>query len=74
MKGVHDSQEKVPKVGTLMAGHEILHVAVPPPDRLEANLVEKVAAIVNKDLYGTRLLLVGKFVSANINSKETMLR
>ena len=39
---------------------EIVHVAIAPPDRLEANLIEKVAAIVNKDLYGTRRLLVGK--------------
>lgn len=43
-----------------MAGYEVVHVAIAPPDRLEANLIKKVAAIVGKDLYGTRLLLAGK--------------
>ena len=43
-----------------MAGYEIVHVAIAPPDRLEANLIKKVAALVDKDLYGTRLLLAGK--------------
>jgi hypothetical protein len=48
------------KEGTLMAGHNIVHVAVAPKDTLEAGLVERVAAIVNKDLHGTRLILAGK--------------
>jgi hypothetical protein len=43
-----------------MAGHDIVHVAVAPPDTLETNLIEKVAAIVNKDPYGIRLLLAGE--------------
>ncbi len=43
-----------------MAEYDIVHVAIAPPDMLEANLVEKVAAIVNKDIYGIRLLLAGK--------------
>jgi hypothetical protein len=43
-----------------MAGHEIVHVAIAPPHTLEANLIKEVAAIVDKDLYGTRLLLSGK--------------
>jgi len=43
-----------------MAGHEIVHVAMVPSPTLEANLIEKVAAIVGKDLYGTRLLLAGE--------------
>jgi len=38
----------------------VIDVAIAPPDVLEASLVEKAAAIVNKDLYGTRLLLAGK--------------
>ena len=46
--------------GTLMAGHEIVHVVMAPSHTLEANLVKKVAAIVGKDLYGTRLLLAGE--------------
>jgi hypothetical protein len=43
-----------------MTPSEIVHVAVAPPDRLEVNLIKQVAAIVNKDLYRTRLLLAGK--------------
>jgi len=43
-----------------MAGHEIVHVAMAPSHTLEANLIKKVAAIVGKDLYGTRLLLAGE--------------
>ena len=39
---------------------DIVHVAIAPPDTLEAGLAEKVAAIVNKNLSRTRLLLVGK--------------
>jgi hypothetical protein len=44
----------------MMAGHEIVHVAMVPSHRLEANLIEKVAAIIGKDLYRTRLLLAGE--------------
>lgn len=47
-------------MGTLMTGSDIVHVAIAPPDILEADLVERVSAIVNKDLYGTRLVLTGK--------------
>jgi CRP-like cAMP-binding protein len=43
-----------------MTGYDIVHVAVAPPNILEANLVKEVAAILNKDLYGTRLLLAGR--------------
>jgi len=43
-----------------MAEYDMLHVAIAPPDALEASVVERVAAIINKDLYGTRLLLTGK--------------
>jgi hypothetical protein len=39
---------------------DVIDVVIAPPDVLEASLVEKAAAIVNKDLYGTRLLLAGK--------------
>jgi hypothetical protein len=43
-----------------MAELDFIDVAIAPPDILETSLVEKVAAIVNKDLYGTRLQLAGK--------------
>lgn len=43
-----------------MTGHEIWHVAIAPPHTIETNLIEKVAAIVGKDLYGMRLVLAGE--------------
>jgi hypothetical protein len=43
-----------------MAGHEIVYVATAPSHTREANMIEKVAAIVGKDLYRTRLLLAGE--------------
>lgn len=43
-----------------MAGYEVVHVAVVPPSILEEELVEKVAAVVGKNLYETRLRLTGK--------------
>ena len=39
---------------------DVIGIAIAPPDVLEASLVEKVAAIFNKDLSGTRLQLSGK--------------
>ncbi len=44
-----------------MAEQEVVHVAILPPDTLDADLVGKVAAIVNKGIYDTRLLLAGGF-------------
>jgi hypothetical protein len=43
-----------------MAGLDVIDIAIAPPDALEESLVEKVAAIINKDIYGTRLQLAGK--------------
>jgi len=43
-----------------MAENEVVHVAVAPPPMLEEELVNKVAAIVSKNLYETRLRLKGK--------------
>jgi hypothetical protein len=40
--------------------NDIVHVALAPPDLVDASLVKKVATIINKDLYGTRLLLARK--------------
>jgi hypothetical protein len=42
-----------------MAAQDIVHLAIVPPPALEANLIERVAAIVNKNSYETRLLLTG---------------
>jgi len=55
-----------------MAVDEIMHVAVAPPDMLEANLIKEVAAIVKKDLYETRLMLVGKIpkIIAHYNNMQ----
>ena len=43
-----------------MAGYEVVHVAVAPPATLEEELIEKVAAVIGKNLYETRLRLTGK--------------
>jgi len=43
-----------------MAEHEVVHVAIAPPAMLEQELVKKVAAIVAKNHYETRLRLTGK--------------
>jgi rhodanese-related sulfurtransferase len=43
-----------------MAGYDVVHVAVAPPSTLEEELVKKVAAIVGKNLYETRLRLTGR--------------
>jgi len=43
-----------------MISQNMIHVAVAPPDKVEIELINKVAAIIRKDLYGTRLLLAGK--------------
>jgi hypothetical protein len=43
-----------------MAGHDMVHVAMAPPDTVEAGLAEKVAPVVKKDLFGARLLLGSK--------------
>lgn len=42
-----------------MDGSEIVHVVVAPPDTIESDLIMKVAAIINKDTYDTRLALAG---------------
>ena len=39
---------------------EIVQVAVAPPDSLEEDLIDRVAAIVDKDRQSTRILLAGK--------------
>ena len=43
-----------------MAGPEIVHVAMAASHAFETNVIKKVAAIVGKDLHGTRLLLAGE--------------
>jgi hypothetical protein len=43
-----------------MESQNIIHVAIAPPDKLEADLIVKVAGIIQKDVYGTRFLLMGK--------------
>ncbi len=43
-----------------MADLDFIDVVIAPPDIIEASLVEKVATIINKDLYETRIQLAGK--------------
>jgi hypothetical protein len=42
-----------------MDTHDIVHVAIAPPSKSEANLIEHVSAAINKNIYETRLLLTG---------------
>ena len=43
-----------------MAEYEVVHVAIAPPATLEEELIKKVAAIITKNPYETRLRLAGK--------------
>ena len=43
-----------------MAEYDTIHVAIAPPNMTEPELIEKVAAIVNRDTHDTRLLLAGQ--------------
>jgi hypothetical protein len=40
--------------------NDLFHLAIAPSGNFDSNLVEKVASIINKDLYTTRLLLTSK--------------
>ena len=55
-----------------MAGYEVVHVAVVPPSTLEEELIEKVAAVIGKNLYETRLRLTGKIpkIIANYDTMQ----
>jgi hypothetical protein len=55
-----------------MAVNDVVHVAVAPPAALEEELVKKVAAVVGKNLYETRLRLTGKIpkIIANYDTMQ----
>jgi hypothetical protein len=57
----------------MAAGYDVVHVAVAPPAALEEELVKKVAAVVGKNLYETRLRLTGK-IPKIIANYDTMQR
>jgi hypothetical protein len=50
----------LPRGVALMTENDVVHVAVAPPPMVDEELVKKVAAIVAKNLYETRLRLAGK--------------
>jgi hypothetical protein len=56
----------------MAAGYEVVHVAVAPPAILEEELVKKVAAVIGKNLYETRLRLTGKIpkIIANYDTMQ----
>jgi hypothetical protein len=56
-----------------MAEYEVVHVAIAPPAMLEEELVEKVAAIIAKNSYETRLRLTGRIpkIIANYDTMQT---
>ena len=55
-----------------MVEFEIIHIALAPPDVLDNSLIGKVAVIIGKDLYNTRLLLAGKIpkIIAHYSTKD----
>jgi hypothetical protein len=55
-----------------MAVNDVVHVAVAPPSALEEELVKKVAAVVGKNPYETRLRLTGKIpkIIANYDTMQ----
>jgi hypothetical protein len=57
-----------------MTGQRKMHIAINPPEVLETSLVKKVAAILNNDLYQTRLLLSGRIpkLVTHLNSEEAV--
>src|SRR4030042_3634962 len=62
-----------------MAAPDIVHVAIAPPIKSEANLIEQVATVINKYIYETRLLLTGKLPRIvahyqNMESAESIAR
>jgi len=54
-----------------MAENEVVHVAIAPPAMLEEELIKKVAAIIAKSPYETRLRLKGK-IQKKIANYDTM--
>jgi hypothetical protein len=44
----------------MVSGNEVIHVAAAPPAALDEELVKKIAAIIGKNPYETRLRLAGK--------------
>ena len=56
-----------------MAEYEVVHVAIAPPAMLEEELVKKVAAIIAKNPYETRLRLTGRIpkIIANYDTMQT---
>jgi hypothetical protein len=49
-----------PTLEMLMTDYEVIHIAVAPPAKLDANLVGSVATVINKSPSNTRLLLAGE--------------
>ncbi len=43
-----------------MVSHDIVHIAIAPPDTLDANFVRDVAGIIGQNAYDTRILLAGQ--------------
>jgi hypothetical protein len=62
-----------------MTNYEVIHIAVAPPANLDANLVTSVAAIINKGLSQTRLLLASEVPKViahcdSIQAAESIIR
>ena len=58
--GMRVIERRIVDAGLLMAVDETINIAVAPSNVTETELIKKVAAIVNRDAYDTRLILAGQ--------------
>ena len=53
-------ERRIVDAGLLMAVDEMINIAIAPSNVTETEFIKKVAAIVNRDAYDTRLILAGQ--------------
>ena len=58
--GMRVIERRIVDAGLLMAVDETINIAIAPSNVTETELIKKVAAIVNRDAYDTRLILAGQ--------------
>jgi hypothetical protein len=58
--GMRVIERRIFNAGLLMAVDETINIAIAPSNMIETELIKKVAAIVNRDAYDTRLILAGQ--------------
>ena len=55
-----------------MSTYEILHVAITPPNTPDITLIKQIAAIINKDVYDTRVLITGELPLIVAHSQDRL--